>query len=119
MVDKLVLVVEDEFDLRAFVEMVLQQEGYRVATAANGLEALEQVDREKPELILLDMRMPIMDGWQFVKEMRNKHDHSIPIVVMTALHDAYAVAKQIDAKGYLRKPFEIDDLLRSVAKFAA
>ncbi len=116
---KLVLVVEDEFDLRSFVELVLEQEGYRVATAANGLEALKQVDKEEPDLILLDIRMPIMDGWQFVAELRAKNEKSIPIVVMTAHYDAQTVAKQLAVKGYLRKPFEIDELLSSVEKFAA
>jgi DNA-binding response OmpR family regulator len=113
--DKLVLVVEDEADLRHFVEDVLISEGYRVVGASNGLEALDEVKRETPDVILLDMRLPVMDGWQFSRELRD-HDgarQAIPIVVMTAL-GARDIAREIGAKAFLQKPFNIDDLLNIV-----
>lgn len=111
--EKLILVVEDEADVRDFVEVVLAAEGYRVVGASNGLEALEEVARHKPDLILLDMRLPTMDGWQFTKELHARHNGNIPIVVMTALQ-ARQIAREINAKGYLQKPFDIDELLKVV-----
>lgn len=116
---KRILVVEDEVDVRAFVEMVLEEEGYDVAVAGNGQQALEEVRRRKPSLILLDMRLPVMDGWEFARRLRAELGSNIPVIVMTALHDPAAAARQIDARGYLRKPFDIDQLLRTVEKHAA
>ncbi len=111
--EKLVLVVEDEADLRHFVEDVLISEGYRVVGASNGLEALDEVKRERPDVILLDMRLPVMDGWQFSRELHEKARQNIPIVVMTAL-GARDIAREIGAKAFLQKPFNIDDLLNIV-----
>lgn len=116
MADKMILVVEDETDLRDFVAAVLMAEGYRVVGASNGLEALEEVTRNKPDLILLDMRLPVMDGWEFAKQLNAKRNSRIPIIVMTALQ-AKQIAREINATAYLQKPFDIDDLL-SVVKAA-
>lgn len=113
MSDKLVMVVEDEEDLRRFVEDVLMAEGYRVVGASNGREALQEMDREIPDVILLDMRLPVMDGWQFASELHARNHNSVPIVVMTAL-GARDIARQIGARAYLQKPFNIDDLLKIV-----
>ncbi len=111
--DKLILVVEDEADVRDFVEAVLEAEGYRVVGASNGLDALEQITQQRPDAILLDMRLPTMDGWQFAKELRARQNSNIPIIVMTALQ-ARQIAKEISAKGFLQKPFDITDLLNAV-----
>jgi urea transport system substrate-binding protein len=107
------MVVEDEVDLRRFVEDVLMAEGFRVVAASNGQEALQQVDREPPDVILLDMRLPVMDGWQFAKELHAKDHDQVAIVVMTAL-GARDIARQIGAQAYLQKPFNIDDLIKIV-----
>jgi two-component system chemotaxis response regulator CheY len=114
-----VLVVEDDDDLRGAVEWALDEEGYRVVTAANGAEALEQVDHEQPDLILLDMRMPVMDGWGFARSYRQRTESQVPIVVVTAAQDAARWALEIQAAGYLAKPFDIDELLQAVARHAA
>lgn len=115
---KRILVVEDEADVRAFVEMVLAEEGYEVAVAGDGQQALDEVRRRKPSLILLDMRLPVMDGWEFARRLHAELGESIPVVVMTALHDPSAAARQVHAKGYLRKPFDIDQLIATVQKNA-
>jgi CheY-like chemotaxis protein len=111
------LVVEDEPEIRDFVSMVLDSQGYRVSTAANGALALEEVDREPVDLILLDMRMPVMDGWRFARAYRAASGPHAPIVVLTAAQDAAARAAQINAEGYLGKPFDLDDLLRVVDEY--
>ncbi len=112
-----VLLVEDDFDLMGMVEMLLSGDGYRVVTAANGREALDRVAQEMPGLILLDMKMPVMNGWEFAREFRARYDRQAPIVVLTAAEDARKRAEEIGAEGYLGKPFDIDDLLYIVQRY--
>lgn len=111
-----VLVVDDEPDIQDLVALVLQSEGYEVMTAGNGAVALQRVDREPFDVVLLDMRMPVMDGWAFAQAYRQRPGPHAPIVVLTAAKDAAARAAQIRADDYLGKPFEIDDLLSIVAR---
>jgi DNA-binding response OmpR family regulator len=113
---RLVLVVEDDLDLVALMEMVLADAGYRVRTARDGAEALRQVDLEMPGVVFLDMRMPGMNGWEFAREFRARHGRAAPIVVVTAAEDAGARAAEIDAEGWLAKPFDIDDIVACAAR---
>jgi CheY-like chemotaxis protein len=117
--DRSVLVVDDDLDLRGALELILEGEGYRVLTAANGEEALARLDREIPAVILLDMRMPIMDGWQFAREFRARLGWPCPVVVCTAAEDARRRAMEIEAEGYLEKPFDIDDVLEAIEEALA
>ena len=112
-----VLVVEDDQDLLEMVRLMLEGAGYRVATAAEGSEALAKVAEEMPGLILLDMKMPGMDGWEFARLFRERYDLQAPIVVLTAAEDARKRAEEIGAEGYLGKPFEMDELLAEVARY--
>jgi DNA-binding response OmpR family regulator len=114
----LVLVVEDDPDLLSIIEMVLVEEGYRVRTAAEGRAALARIAEEMPALVLLDMRMPGMDGWEFAREFRARHGRAAPIVVVTAAEDARGRAEEIDADGWLAKPFDLDDVLAIAARHA-
>jgi CheY-like chemotaxis protein len=109
----LILVVDDERDIRSTVAEMLEVEGYAVDLAANGADALEVVERRAPDVILLDMRMPVLDGWGFAAELRRR-GRQIPIVVMTAARDAVRWADEIAASGAVAKPFGFDDLLRAV-----
>ena len=113
-----VLVVEDDADLVSLLELVLTDAGYRVRTAPEGAAALARVAEEMPGLILLDMRMPGMNGWEFAREFRARHGRACPIVVVTAAENARARAAEVEAEGWLAKPFEIDDVLRIVALHA-
>jgi CheY-like chemotaxis protein len=113
-----VLVVEDQPDIRDFVALVLHNEGYCVTTADNGAVALEKVARKPVDVVLLDMRMPVMDGWAFARAYRERPGPHAPIVVLTAANDAASRAAQIQADAYLGKPFELDDLLSVVARYA-
>jgi CheY-like chemotaxis protein len=108
-----VLIVDDEPDIRATVAEMLEIEGYSTEEAANGADALAAIERRQPDLILLDMRMPVLDGWGFAAEM-NRRDMTIPIVVMTAARDAARWASEIAATASLSKPFGFDDLIRTV-----
>jgi len=113
MPDVRVLVVDDEPDIRATVSAMLEIEGYAVAEAMNGAEALAAVEADPPDLILLDMRMPVLDGWGFAAELRRR-GHRIPIVVMTAARDAARWAAEIAATAFIAKPFGYDELIRTV-----
>ncbi len=116
MIDEVVLVVDDEADILGIVGEVLSLEGFLVHTASNGLEALQQIRREQPGLVLLDMRMPVMDGWQFATQLRSQYSTRVPVLVMTAAKDARARAREIEAEGYISKPFDIDDLVEKVRR---
>ena len=111
-----VLVVEDDPDLVALMEVILQDAGYRVSTATDGFEALARIEAEMPSLILLDMRMPRMNGWEFAGEFRTRWDRSCPIVVVTAAENARLRAEEIGADGWLEKPFDLEDVLRLVER---
>ena len=114
---KTVLVVEDDPELRELMEVILEGRGYRVLTAGEGQEALTKVRQETPGLILLDLKMPGMNGWAFAQAFRAQHGHAAPIVLFTALQDSHVQAQEIGAAGYLDKPFELADLLSTVASY--
>jgi CheY-like chemotaxis protein len=111
-----VLVVEDDPDLLSLVEMILVDAGYRVRTARDGRAALDRVGEGMPGLILLDMRMPVMNGWEFAREFRARYGRPAPIVVVTAAENARARAEEIDADGWLAKPFDLADVLSAVER---
>ncbi len=111
-----VLVVEDDPDLLALMEMILADAGYPVRTAPEGRSALDRVAEEMPGLILLDMRMPGMNGWEFAREFRLRHVPACPIVVVTAAEDARRRAEEIGAEGWLEKPFDLNDVLAAVER---
>lgn len=109
-----VLVVEDDRDLRDLMTLALEGDGYRVERARDGREALEIVDERMPDLILLDMRMPAMNGWEFARNFHERYDHQRPIVVVTAAANAGQRAEEIGADGYVAKPFDLEELLGEV-----
>jgi CheY-like chemotaxis protein len=111
-----ILVVDDDEAIRTVVSLVLSDEGYEVLTAEDGRAALARLATVQPDLILLDMRMPIMDGWELARAYRAAPRPHASIVVLTAAHDAASRAAQIDAAGYLAKPFALEDLLTIVHK---
>ena len=115
MADAPILVVADDPTILATVFEALDFEGFPVVTATNAAEALEVVDRAAPSLVLLDMRMPVLDGWGFMRAIRER-GLSLSVVVMTAAADARRWAREIDAQGVLAKPFELDDLLAAVER---
>lgn len=110
-----ILVIDDDPSIRDTVVEILTFEGYPVVTAANGADGLRYTEQSAPALILLDMRMPIMDGWAFTDELRTR-GATPPIVVMTAAQDARRWAQEIGATGHLAKPFDLHDLLDVVAR---
>ena len=113
---KPVLIVEDDPDLLDMMEIVLDAAGYPVRKALHGKEALDLVALEMPAVILLDMKMPVMDGWEFAQRFRQLYGDAAVVVVVTAAADARLRAEEIGASDYLAKPFEIDELVRCVER---
>ncbi len=111
-----VLVVDDDASILDTVTAILSGEGYDVVSAASGQEALDAVARKHPLVILLDMRMPTMDGWAVARALRGQ-GIDVPIIVMTAAESARRWADEVGAEGYLAKPFGLDELLAAVDRF--
>ena len=114
MTTKTILVVDDEKRLVSLVESYLTQEGYRVATAYNGREALTIARREKPDLIILDVMMPEMDGYAFMRAHRAEQD--TPIILLTARvdDDEKILGLELGADDYVTKPFRPRELTARV-----
>ena len=109
-----VLVVDDDDELADVVREVLRDAGYSVATVRHGAAALELVGHVAPDLILLDLTMPIMDGWSFVSQYRRTAKESARIVLLTANAHAAEIARTLGADGYITKPFDLQRLLARV-----
>lgn len=113
-----ILIVDDDEAILSTVEFLLADEGYSVVLATNGQEALACAEQQPPCLILLDMKMPIMDGWTFVTAYQKQPGPHAPIIVMTATHEPAGRADAVAADAYIAKPFSIDQLLALVHRYA-
>ena len=115
-----ILIVEDNDDTRRALAMLLSLEGYSVATAEDGLSGLRVLLEQRPSLVLLDLTMPRMDGWEFREEQRSLPDASlaaVPVIVLTALSDAGRHARDLGAVGFIQKPIEFTALLEAVRRY--
>lgn len=113
--DAPILIVDDDSSVRATLEEILDLEGYPVESAKDGYEALQMVERTRPSLVVLDMRMAGLDGWSFAQKLRER-GHHLPILVMTADQSARRWAEELGADGYLAKPFDLTDLLDAIER---
>jgi len=111
---KTIMVVDDEKRLVSLVESYLTQEGYRVVTAYNGKEALTVAQKEKPDLIILDVMMPELDGYGFMRAHRV--EHNTPIILLTARvdDDEKVIGLEVGADDYMTKPFRPRELVARV-----
>jgi CheY-like chemotaxis protein len=112
-----VLVVDDDPDMVDLMLMVLEQAGFAARSARNGREALSAVAERAPALVLLDMLMPVMNGWECAHELRARYGKKLKIVVVTAAEHPRARAEEVGADDALPKPFDMNSLLRVVARY--
>lgn len=113
----MVLVVDDDPDILEALSEILEAEGFEIRRARNGKEALEKLEPTPPHLILLDLMMPVMDGWEFAQRMRQRPEAAqVPLIVLSADRNVGSKAADIGAVGHLAKPFELNDLLDMVRR---
>jgi two-component system response regulator (stage 0 sporulation protein F) len=112
-----ILIVDDQFGIRILLNEVFQKEGYQTFQAANGIQALEIVTKHDPDLVLLDMKIPGMDGIEILKRMK-VIEPDIRVIIMTAYGelDMIQEAKDLGAITHFAKPFDIDDIRAAVKK---
>jgi DNA-binding response OmpR family regulator len=114
---KKILIVDDEDDILHFLELVLREKGYEVATASGGHEALTKAQLERPDLVLLDIMMPQMDGWEVLKLLRvDEGTSQIPVAMLSARTEAKDRVQglQEGAIDYICKPFSLQELLGKI-----
>ncbi len=109
-----ILVIDDEIAMRALIKSFLVPEGYLVKDASNGMEALEMIYEESPDLIIVDIMMPFMDGYTFTKELRKSSD--TPIIFLSAKGEEWDKVKglKLGADDYLVKPFHYGELIARI-----
>jgi len=114
---KKILVVDDEDDILHFLELVLEEKGYDVITASGGHEALTRAQMDKPDLVLLDIMMPQMDGWEVLKLLRvDEETTRIPVAMLSARIEAKDRVQglQEGAIDYICKPFSLQELFEKI-----
>jgi len=118
----LILVVEDHEDTRYILAGMVRMLGYEVVTAEDGHEALTALGERRPDLVLLDLMMPRMDGWQFRRAQRALSDQelaAIPVVLLTAVHQPEREARQLNAAAWLIKPVDLNELSATIQRVLA
>ncbi len=114
-----VLVVDDDPAIRGLVAEALREEGYSVDLAAHGREALEAMRARRPATVILDLMMPVMDGFSFIEQCHKERlCVDVPIVVISAVQDAMRRIHEVPVHACVAKPFDLDDLVRLVGRFA-
>ena len=114
----LVLVVDDEPEVRHFMESLLTEHGYQVVLASHGQDALQRLRERCPDLILLDLKMPVMDGWAFRTYQRyftEKKQAAVPVLLMTGVDIPAMHVETLRADGFIKKPFDPGDVLQTVS----
>jgi DNA-binding response OmpR family regulator len=114
-----ILIVDDDPSIRDVVSDILEMSDYRVKTACNGAEALNDIRDDRPAAVLLDLMMPVMNGWEFLHTYRCQCPVAqVPVVIMSAGRDASVMAGELGAQAFLSKPFEMDAILAVVGRVA-
>ncbi len=113
---KAVLIVEDEEQIAALLCELLEDEGYRAQRAENGREALDLLAQSRPDLIISDLMMPVMDGWAFLRALRGEPEYQrIPVIILSAVH-ASAIPQNLSHTVVIRKPFRLDHVASTVGQ---
>ena len=118
--ERRILVVDDDPSIQGFLAEALADEGYGVRTAANGREALAVLRAWRPDLILLDLMMPEMDGWAFRAEQRLMPGVAdVPVIVLSAARDLDARTRELEPAQVFSKPFDLEALLGTIERLTA
>jgi CheY-like chemotaxis protein len=114
-----VLVVEDEAPVRKALRTFISREGYEVDAAADGVEALEKMSEHRPDIIVLDLRLPRMDGYQLLEALAARYGWGRPkVLVLTGLQQLDLAAIRVGADAYIQKPFDPERMRAALARLA-
>ncbi len=116
---KKILIIDDDEDIISLIKIILENESYSVIGASSGEEGIKTAIKQKPELILLDIMMPIMDGWEILKMLRTEEStRKIPVAMLTCKTDVKdkLTGLQEGAIDYITKPFSPEELIERVDK---
>lgn len=114
---KKILIIDDEADLVVSVQLALQAQGYEISTAYDGQEGLDRLKEERPDLIILDVSMPNMDGYTFLQERKAiPSAKNIPVIMYTGRDQMKELFEAEGVMDYIAKPFETEDLIKKVIK---
>jgi DNA-binding response OmpR family regulator len=115
---KTVLIVDDELDIVEAVKAILEEERYKVVTCGNGRDAMKCLEESRPDLAIVDIMMPVMNGYETIKAIRQRSNlQKLPILVMSAIVPTVK-AKEYTWAGFLKKPFSLKELLKQVHELA-
>ncbi|MFD2624543.1 response regulator [Salibacterium salarium] len=112
-----VLIVDDQYGIRVLLKEILQKDGYKIMEASNGIQALDILEKEEPDLMLLDMKIPGMDGVEILQERENKQlSVHTKVMLMTAYGELNMMneAQKLGASTYISKPFDIDEVRNKI-----
>lgn len=115
-----ILVVDDSSTVRKFVSVSLSMQGFQVVTACDGMDALEKLPTQKIDLVITDLNMPNMDGFELIKSLRESPAYKeLPIVILTSLSDSLSKERSVElgVHSFLRKPFSLEKVQYEVAKY--
>lgn len=112
-----VLIVDDDKTILGFLSLALSLDGYKCVRASNGQEAVQKVLAGEPSIIILDLAMPVMDGKDFYRWLRNSGHTEVPVILMTAGQNGMKTCQELGAQACLTKPFELAQLQSYMRKF--
>ncbi len=119
---KTILVVDDSSTVRKFVSVSLEMQGFQVSTAKDGMDALEQLPKKKFDLVITDLNMPNMDGFEFIRALRENTDfNDLPVIILTSLadHTNREQGQKLGVLSYVVKPFSLEKIQYEVSKYVS
>ena len=120
--NKVVLVVDDSSTVRKFVSVSLEMQGFKVTSACDGMDALEKLPTKKFDLVITDLNMPNMDGFELIKALRENSEYrDLPVIILTSLSDEASKEQgaKLGVSSYVVKPFSLEKIQYEVSKYVS
>lgn len=118
--DRTILAVDDSATVRKFISVALSMQGFEVVTACDGMDALEKLPDQQVDLVITDLNMPNMDGFELIKALReNPNYRDLPVIILTSLNDEESKGRsaRVGANSYIVKPFSLEKIRYEVSKY--